>query len=69
MKRDIAVKSCVNKRPCYARIKFHRDFYLQFVFWEILNSELLYSGALLYFIHLLEILNFLDQRSAVSLTQ
>ena len=65
MKRDITAWSYVNKHDFaharYARIKFHRDF--RFVFWEMFNSELLY------FIHLIEILTILDQRSAVSLTQ
>ena len=58
---------CVNNKHEFAHVmqgsNFIEIFIFRLVFWEILNSELLY------FIHLLEILTILDQRSAVSLTQ
>ena len=67
MKRDIAAKSCVNNKHEFAHVmrgsNFTETFIFRLIFWEILNLELLY------FIHLLEILTILDQRSAVSLTQ
>ena len=66
MKRDITAYSCVNKHE-FAHVtggsNFIEIFIFTFVFWKMFNSELLY------FIHLLEILTILDQRSAVSLTQ
>ena len=59
MKRGIAAKVCVNKNE-FAHVmresNFIEIFIFRFVFWEILNSELLY------FIHLLEILTILDQK-------